>query len=639
MKNTIAERIFDFLKNFPPFDLLEKEQLFKIASHVKVIYIEKNDFVFKQAEYPHENFYIVKDGAIGLYRTMDSDQILVDICDEGDIFGLRPLVQNDQYLMSAKANEESILYAISVEILKEIINSNEKVKKYIIASFSSNIKTPYARTNPGNLFANIDNLENDNTFSEVQTAQYSKNPIFCSKETTIKEAALIMSEKKVGSILIVEDQKPIGIITDKDLRTKIATGLISIEKKVSDIMSSPVITFSEKITIAEAQIAMIKHKITHLCITKNGTPNAELSGILSEHDIVVLHGNNPSVLIKELTRAKEVETLKYVREKTSNLLKGYIEQNIPIAFISKIIAEINDAITIKTIELSLAEMETAPPVKFGWLALGSQGRKEQLLITDQDNALIFEDVSKEDYKKTKAYFLQLSEKITIKLNTVGYEFCPADMMASNPKWCLSLAEWKQQFNTWITKPTEEAIMMCTIFFDYNFVYGDKELVHKLTKSIFKSVQSFEIFLNLLGKNALKNPSPLGFFRQFLVEHDGEHKDQFDLKSRALMPLIDAARLLTLSHNIKDKNNTIARFNKLVKIEPQNKDLYLSCADSFKILLHYRTEQGLKYNNSGRYIALNTLSKSDKLKLKGCFKSINDIQDLIKIRFSLSLIGL
>jgi CBS domain-containing protein len=298
-------------------------------------------------------------------------------------------------------------------------------------------------------------------------------------------------------------------------------------------------------------------------------------------------------------------------------------------------AEIMEVITTKAIEFSLNEMKTEPPVKFAWLALGSQGRKEQLLITDQDNALIFEDVSKENYETVKNYFVTLSKKITDKLHLVGYENCPANMMASNPKWCLSQTQWEQQFNKWITKPTDDAVMLCTIFFDYNFVYGEKELVSTLSKSIFKSIQSYEIFLNFLGRNALLNPSPLGFFRQFLVEHDGEHKDQFDLKSRALMPLIDAARLITLSHNIKDKNNTISRFNKLAKVEPQNKDLYLSCADAFKILLHYRTEQGLKHNDSGRYIDLNTLTKSEKLKLKGCFKPIKDIQELLNIRYNLA----
>ncbi|WP_111707949.1 DUF294 nucleotidyltransferase-like domain-containing protein [Lutibacter citreus] len=636
MKNTISERIFDFLKDFPPFDVLNKKQLFLVSSNVKVTYIEIGKTVFQQGEIPHENFYIVKDGAIGLYRTIESDEILVDICDEGDIFGLRPLVQNDHYLMSAKANEESILYAISVNILKEIIENNEKVNKFLIASFSTNIKTPYAKNNNGKLFANIETLEDNNgNFSDFQTAEYSKDPVTCLKSTSIKEAALIMSSNKVGSILIVEDKNPIGIITDKDLRLKIATGFVSINKKVIEIMSSPVITVSEKITTAEAQIAMLKNKITHLCITKDGTPNSELTGIMSEHDIVVLQGNNPSVLIKELKRAKDVETLKYIREKTSNLLNGYIEQKIPIVFVSNIISEITNAITIKAIELSLKEMKKQPPVKFGWLALGSQGRKEQLLVTDQDNALVFQNVPDENHQETKDYFISLSEKITKKLSIVGFEYCPAEMMASNPDYCLSLKEWKHQFNKWITIPSEKSIMMCTIFFDYNLIYGDLGLVNKMSKSIFNSIKSYEIFLNFLGKNALINPPPLGFFRQFLVEDDGENKDQFDIKSRALMPLIDAARLLTLSHKVKDKNNTIERFQKLIEIEPQNNDLYLMCIDSFKILLRFRTEQGIKHKDSGRYINLKSLNKAEKLKLKGCFKPIKDIQELIKVRYNLS----
>lgn len=635
MKNTIAERIYDFLKNFPPFDVLEKEQLFKIASNVKVTYIEKDNFVFKQEENPHEYFYVVKDGAIGLYRDMDNEQILVDICDEGDIFGLRPLIQNDLYLMSAKANEESVLYAVSVEILKEIIQTNEKVKKFLIASFSSNIKTPYAKGTNGQLFANIEMHTSNTSFTEIQSAEFSKNPVTTLKTSTIKEAAQIMSDKRVGSILIVENKNPIGIITDKDLRSKIATGLVSIDESVTAIMSSPVKTFKQKITVAEAQIAMIKNKITHLCITKDGTTHSELIGVLSEHDIVILHGNNPSLLIKKINRAKEVTALKYIREKTSNLLLGYIEQNIPITFISQIISEINEAITIKAIELSIEEMDKEPPVKFGWLALGSQGRKEQLLMTDQDNALVFEDVSPDKYMPTKQYFLQLAKKVTEKLNVIGFEYCPANMMASNPNWCLSLSEWKNQFDTWIKSPTEDAIMMCTIFFDYDLVFGDKKLVNAMSDSIYESINSFEIFLNFLGRNALRNPPPIGFFRQFLVENDGAHKDQFDIKSRAIMPLVDAARLLILSHNVKDKNNTISRFKKLIKLEPKNEDLYLSCIDSFKILLQFRTNQGLKSNDTGRYVDLNNLNKFEKLKLKGCFKPISAIQELLNIRYNLA----
>ncbi|MCF6182951.1 DUF294 nucleotidyltransferase-like domain-containing protein [Lutibacter sp.] len=636
MKNTIAERIYDFLKNFPPFDILEKDQLLLISSNIKVTYFEKEKFIFEQDQNPHENFYVVKDGAIGLYRAMDNEQILVDICDEGDIFGLRALIQGDNYLLNAKANEESILYAIPIQLLKEIIKTNDKANKFLIASFSTNIRSPYAKNNNGHLFANEEMLQlNQSDLADIQTIKYSKHPITCSKNTSVKNAADIMCDKRVGSILIVENKNPIGIITDKDLRLKIATGLFSIQNKVADVMSSPVITSHEKITTTEAQIAMLRHKITHLCITKDGTPNTELIGVLSEHDIVVLHGNNPSVLIKELKRAKNINTLRYIKNKSYELLKGYIEQKVPLIFILNVISEINDALTVKAIAFSLTEMKSDPPVKFSWLALGSQGRHEQLLITDQDNALVFENVNEEDYSKTKAYFLKLAKKINDKLHFIGYEYCPADMMAKNPKWCLSLDEWENQFNTWITKPTEKAVMMCTIFFDYTLVYGDTNLVQKISESIFKSITNYEIFLNFLGRNAMENPPPLGFFRQFLVEQNGENKDQFDLKSRALMPLIDAARLLTLSHHIKDVNNTIARFQKLIEVEPQNKNVYLSCIDSFKILLRYRTTQGIKHNDNGRYLDLNNLNKSEKLKLKGCFSTIKNIQELVKIRYNLA----
>ena len=269
--------------------------------------------------------------------------------------------------------------------------------------------------------------------------------------------------------------------------------------------------------------------------------------------------------------------------------------------------------------------------------MGSQGRNEQLLLTDQDNALIFEDVPEEKYTETKNYFLTLAQKINDKLNVIGFEYCPAQMMANNPQWCLSVSQWKQQFHNWITTPDKDQIMLCTIFFDYDFVYGDNSLVKELSESIFESIKNYNIFLNFLGLDALKNPPPLSFFRQFLVESSGEHKNQFDIKSRAIMPLVDAARLLVLSYNFKEHNNTILRYQKLTQIEPQNKTLYLSCITAFQVLTKFRTLHGLQQNTSGRFIDLKSITKEDKLKLKRCFTAIKEIQQLIQVRFNLSQI--
>ena len=609
--------------------MLTKEQLLAISSAVEILYLEKDTDLFITGEPIKHQFYVVKDGAIGLFK--DQTTILVDECDEGDIFGLRALIRKDVYKLSAKALEESIVYSLSSDLFENYIAPNTNASTFLMNSFVSNI-TYSAETKASEFEKPIEKIDD---FLEEQSADYSKNPIQCTPETSIKAAAVIMTHKRVGSILITENNQPLGIITDKDLRIKIATGLISIEEPVTKIMSYPVITYPENITVAEAQIAMLKHQITHLCITKDGTPASDLLGILSEHDIIVVRENNASALVKEVKRAKSASELQKIRQRASQLLERYLKQQIPIRFTTKIISAINESITQKIIDLAIAEMPFKPPTTFAWLAIGSQGREEQLLLTDQDNALIYNNLSDKEDQKTQHYFLALSKKINDNLAIVGFEYCPAKMMASNPAWCLSVTKWEQQFRKWISTPDQENLMLCTIFFDYQYMYGDKNLLNPLADTIFDAISSHDIFLNFLGLNALKNPPPLSFFRQFLVERNGEHKDQFDIKARAMMPLVDAARLLILSKNVKTHNNTIIRYEKLAELEPQNKDVYFACIDAFKNLLRYRTAQGLLHNDSGRFIDLQTLSKADRLELKNCFKAVKEIQDLIQTRFKLS----
>jgi len=586
--NTIAKRISDFLKDFPPFNMLPKDELLAICKAVDILYLEKDSNLFITGAPIKNQFYVVKDGAIGLFE--EETNLLVDECDEGDIFGLRALMRKDSYKLTAKALEESIVYSLSSELFENYITTNPEASTYLMTSFVSN--TRYSEPKPQNQSSG-----NIQDFFEEQSIEFSKNPIHCSPETSIKAAAIIMTHKRVGSIIITEKNKPLGIITDKDLRIKIATGLVSIEEPVTKIMSSPVITYPENITVAEAQIALLKYKITHLCITKDGTPNSGLTGILSEHDIIVVRENNASALVKEVKRISTPKQLQQIRKRAEQLLKRYIKQQIPIVFATKILSAINESITQKIIEQAIKEMPTPPPTTFAWLAIGSQGREEQLLLTDQDNALVFNNVDENEHEKTQQYFLSLAKKINQKLEIVGFELCPADMMASNPKWCLSISQWEQQFKKWITTPNQDNLMLCTIFFDFEFVYGDKNLVSSLAESIFESIESRDIFLTYLGLNALKNPPPLSFFRQFLVERNGEHKDQFDIKARAMMPLVDAARLLILSKNIKTHNNTIVRYEKLAELEPQNKDVFLACLEAFKNLLYFRTQQGLLHNDS------------------------------------------
>ncbi|WP_303315597.1 DUF294 nucleotidyltransferase-like domain-containing protein [Flavivirga abyssicola] len=634
MKNSIAERVGDFLKGYPPFNMLSNNTLLKIATEVTINYLEKGDTIFKKDDPWHDRFYVVRDGAINLYYSNGDVKDIMNIHDTGDLFGLRPLITKEPYKLTATANEESIVYAIPISVFQSETDNNTKVQKYLITAFASNAFDPYTEEEAGKIF--VDYLPNTSQdIVNFQTANYTKSPITCSTESSLKDAAKKMSAYKIGCIVVVDDEKkPVGIITNSDIKNKIATGLFPIETPVTNIMSSPVITGKKGLTIADGQLQMIKRSIGHLCITKDGTDNSKLIGVLTHHDILVNLGKNPTVILKEIKRAKRTKKIRAARLKGNALLKSYIEQNIPITHIINVISQINDAVTIRVVELALKKMPTPPPVAFSWLALGSQGRREQLLFTDQDNALVFDDVPEEQYEVTKTYFLKLAKLVTKSLNKIGFEYCEADMMASNPEWCKSLTEWKNQFTNWILSPDEKAILLSSIFFDYNCVYGDKQVVDDLTNTIFTTLEKTDLFYKFLGRDAVKSPTPLGFFKQFLVEQNGDQKELFNIKSRALMPLIDAARLLILSKQISGVNNTSERFEKLAELEPNNKELYESCSYAFKALSKFKTKQGLLGTNSGKFIDLETLTKEEKLKLRRCFKPIQKIQEVLKIRFDL-----
>jgi len=632
MKNTISHRVADFLKNFPPFSFLNQRDVEIISEQISIIYKEKDSVVFAVNEDTHDSFYVVHKGAVALKADQQSE--ILDMCDEGDIFGLRPLIANENYKMEARTYEETILYAIPINVFKPYALENKAVGNFLIQSFASNTLNPFSNSHRGKLYGE-ESIEADTKLLDLQDVKYSKKIISCSPSNSAKEVAEIMLAKNVGAILVVEDSLPIGIITDKDLRNKIVTGQYPITTPASEIMTSPVITYPTKMTITQAQIAMMKSDISHLCLTVDGTTNTKAVGMLTKHDVMVSIGNNPAVLLSAIKRAKKFKKIKLIRSNITHLLQGYLDQNIPMTLISKIISELNDACTKQVIAIVLKKMDTPPPVKFAWLAMGSQGRSEQLLQTDQDNAIVYEDVAEELEPKTKKYFIEMASKITKGLFEIGYEYCPAEMMASNPNWCLSLSECKDKVHHWITNTGKNEVLLSFIFFDYSLVYGEKEIVDNLSDYIFEDVKANPSFYLHLVSGALQSQSPTGFFREFLLEPDGAHKDFFNIKNRALMPLADAARVLILSHSVKSISNTAERFEKLAELEPQNSELYLACAYSYKALLKFRTKQGLLHNDSGQYIALDRLSKAEKIKLKSTFKTIKELQEIIRVRFNAS----
>ncbi|WP_353085423.1 DUF294 nucleotidyltransferase-like domain-containing protein [Flavobacterium sp.] len=634
MENAITQRIANFLKEYEPFSYLSYEDLLKIVSTIRVINLEKHKSLFQINDTLHDDFYVVASGVIHLTVISDAEETLLNKCYAGDIFGLRPFFAKNNYQMTAKAREESIVYAVPIATFKPFVAQNATVLDFLLESFAVNTKNSLDNKNHTLLSDNVSYSDNQSDMQYFQSLNYNKTPLKISHDTLIKDAAQLVTENMFDSALITDQNNPIGIVTDKDFRSKVATGRFPLTNSISKIMASPVITVTENISVAEAQLVMLKHGVTHLCVTKDGTDKSEVKGVISEHDLVVAQANNPGILLKEIKKSQTAKELKLVRNKLADIIQSSLNKNIPLTHITSIAGEVTLAIVKRSVEQAILELGS-PPARFAWLCIGSQGRKEQLLLTDQDNILVFEDVSPEKYRDVKDYFLKLAKKATATLEKVGYINCPNGHMASNMMWCKSLTDWSKQYENWMNTPGENTNEISSVFFDYEIAFGEQKIEDELTDVIFSNIKNKVLFLDYLGNDTIKKPTPLNFFKKFNIEEDGEHKGKFDIKTRALMPLIDGARLLILSNNIKGINSTYLRFKQLAMIDPKFSEVYLNCADAYLVLSKFRTLEGLKNDNTGQYINLEELSKVDKEKLKNALAPMKELEELIKDKIQLT----
>ncbi len=336
--NTIAENIADFLKEHSPFNHLTFEELTEIATNIRVINLEKHKVLFQVNDILHDSFYVVASGVINLSIIADAEETLLNKCNPGDILGLRPFFAKNNYMMTAKAREESIVYAIPIAVFRPFVANNSEVLNFLLESFSVHTRNPKDKENlvgkliPDNVFY----LDQKSEMQYFQSLSYNTSPLKTTLNAIVKDVAQLMTESLKNNIVVCDNNFPLGIITDTDMRSKIATGRYPVTVSADTIMSSPVITVVENVSLAEAQLLMLKHNVTHLCVTQDGTDKSVLKGIISEHDLIVAQANNPGVLIKEIKRCQSPKEIKQIRDRLTDLIQTSISKNIPLSHIFNI---------------------------------------------------------------------------------------------------------------------------------------------------------------------------------------------------------------------------------------------------------------------------------------------------------------
>lgn len=630
MKNTFAENLVSFLQAYDPFKNMDYADLLEIASHNEIKFISKKNKVFQINDSLHTHFYVVYTGTIHLTKIIDAQETLISKCYKGSVFGLRPLFAKNNYSLNAVANDDTYLIAIPIYLFKPLLAKYSDVLDYFLESFSNQTKS--TGENYQNLKAISEiNSENETTDSTYfQELEFDKEPLYFPQNTSISSVAKKMVEHKKNIALVTHNARIIGTISDFEFTKSFAFGNINTQDEVVSIMNTIFHTVEESISVAEAQLLLLKNEISFLCVTEDGSSNARIKGIISERDIIKSQSNNPGILVDEIRNCKNFDELKYVHSKYLFVIQNSFTKNIPLYHICSTTGELLHSIIQKCIELSI-EQVGLPPVRFAWLSLGSQARKEQLTLGDQDSLLIYEDVSPEKQRDVKFYFVQLAKSVVQKLESLGYKPCPNEHLASSIKWCKSLSDFTSIYTNWIKLPGENMSDYSGIFLDYEFIYGEIKIKDALEIAIFQNLKNNTLFFDYIGNQLLKTPQPLNFFKKFNLEESG----LFNIKLRGIQFFVDAARLFSLYYGLKGINNTYLRFKQLAFVDPKNKDKYLDFAENYLNILKFSIEEGIINDNDGSLINTNKLGKTDKEELKKSLQVVDDITDLVKSKFQLT----
>lgn len=626
---TVANR----LAQHAPFDRLDKDRLNRLARDIRIRYLEVDEVVFEMGGELKPEFYVVVKGQVAITQEEDGVQMLVDVCDGGDIFGVRALLADRGYLATAQAKEDTLLYVLPKHQLDSLLREDPRVALFFAVGFAADLPQPKDFNRLEAVREARRAEKRRPSTDDTRRVEPVRDVLTCHPGTTIRQAASMMSDRNVGSILVVDDtQKPLGIVTDSDLRGKVVAEGRDVETDIALIMSSPVLTIDDQATLSSMIATVMRKHLHHFAVTEDGTADTPVVGIVSEHDILKTQGSHPTVILSELGRAKTKTRLRALRDQAEDLLRQYLEDEVGMGFLSNMISEINDTLIRRAIRISLEEMGE-PPTPFCWLALGSEGREEQLLRTDQDNAILYAD-PEDDAEVVSRYFLELGERVVDMLVEAGFERCPGEVMASNPKWNQPLSGWKVDFTRWVREPENIAVMHTNIFFDFRPVFGDTGLASTLKTHIFELVEQNPLFLAFLARNAVQNPPPLSFFRNMVVERSGEHRDAFDIKARAMMPLADAARVLVYDLGIEIYGSTAERWQAIADANENLARLAGEAAMAYEILMRVRAMEGLSRGTSGRYVHIKELNKLERQTLRNTFSVVKDVQLMLTSRYRL-----
>jgi len=618
-----------FLKGIMPFNNLNDNTLRSLARHCRIDFFPKGTRILTADTTELTHLYLIQRGGVKAYLEDDRGEVILkDFRGEGASIGALAIIRGTPANLNIETVEDTFCFLLPREIFLDLIEKQASFAHFYLKSFSEKVITSAYNELRHHKVARRSN--EDLYLFSIRAGDLVKALRKIAANATIQEAAALMSEHRVGCLLLhdpVEAEKIVGIITDRDLRSKVVAAGLDLQQPVRTIMSSPVQTVLSQTLCFDVLLKMMNTGIHHLAVEHAG----RIIGVITSHDIMLLQGHSPYYLFKEIRGQQQIADLYPLARKIPEVIRGLIGEGAKAGNITQMIAILNDHILARMLTLLEQEMG-APPLPYCWLLLGSEGRREQTFKTDQDNAILYADPGDEDQKQAaEAYFKAFAAQAINHLVNCGYPLCPGEVMATNPLWCQPLSAWKRYFERWVAEPDPQELRYATIFFDFRAGFGEALLAETLRNHLTQQIRGRDLFLFHLARQSMETRAPLSFFKNFIVERNGEHKNQLDIKGQGLTPFVNFARVLALKFGVKE-TNTLARLKALMEGGWIQGELWSSTSEAYELQMQQRLVHQLRQLEEGlapdNYLDPADLSDLERRMLKNAFGVIERLYSVL-----------
>ena len=549
LANSLHRATLDALRRQAPFATMNEDEVLWLIQHLSVAYFERDAILLEPADAPPDMLFIIKQGTVG---GVTADGQTVFQLATGEIFPLGALLAGRGVANRYVAASDTFCYLLPAADFHTLLAKSPEFHDFCTRRIASLLEESQRAVQSEYALA----LDDEQRFARPLASLIRRAPLSVPPDTPLVDALSSMEEARIGSVVVADPAgMPVGILTLKDVLGRVTLAGVPLSTPISAVMTPNPATLSADVPVADALVLMARQGIHHLPLVSEG----RLVGVVSEKDIFALRRLSVEGITSALSRADDPARLPALAHDIGDLAHSLLAQGMDAENLTAIISGLNDRVTERIIALESETDHKLAGLRWCWLALGSEGRMEQTLATDQDNALIFHAADAAQH----AALLAFAQRVNARLDACGFPLCKGGIMAGNPQWCLSVTDWQRQFAQWIDHGSPEALLHASIFFDFRPLAGDAALALDLRAWLCRAAQKNPRFLHQMAGNALRNRPPLGVVRDFVLSEDEAHPHTLDLKLNGATPFVDAARIFALASG-SPQTNTAKRLREAAR---------------------------------------------------------------------------